>query len=183
MKGLSPFYLELYYILTAIIVFGIVDYFRLRWIPYILIFGVIAIGLVIFMLQITKKFLLNVDKGKLLKRTVGNSGDWGDVVVGLAVVVFFEFILYVMHYPYNGIINLGILAMGLLIGYTNTYDLEIYEKGIVVNGIAYYQWDEIKTKYGNKTILKIKNIPKKIVIGDLEEYKLKDKNKIDDSKR
>ena len=38
---------------------------------------------------------------------------------------------------------------------------------MVFDGIAYYDWSEIdEIKNGDKTILKIKNIPKEIVINE-----------------
>jgi hypothetical protein len=59
------------------------------------------------------------------------------------------------------------VLLPLFMGFNFEYSLliTIYEKGIVIDGIAYYEWGEVnKINNGDLTVLKIKNIPKEIIV-------------------
>jgi len=171
MKGINPLYLEICYVISAISIFWILEHFKLRWIPYLLIFWAIILSLIYIVLKINKKIILSkIDRGNPIESIKGCSIDWKNILLAFAFVVFLEFILYIIHVPYNGVIDVGIVAIGILIGLHNSYNLEIYEKGILIDGMAYYTWNEIKKitdKDKNQTILKIKGAPKNIVINKI----------------
>jgi hypothetical protein len=61
-----------------------------------------------------------------------------------------------------------IILLGFIISdFNQSYNITIYEKGVVFDGLAYYDWNEInKIDNGGKLTFKIKNIPKEIVIID-----------------
>jgi hypothetical protein len=58
------------------------------------------------------------------------------------------------------------LFFGFLIAnLKQTHHISIYENGVVIDGLAFYDWREIEKKEtDNKLILKIKGIPKEITL-------------------
>ncbi|EHP87235.1 hypothetical protein [Methanotorris formicicus] len=109
-----------------------------------------------------------IDLGKFVGRGKTKIGDWHYVLVGMSFILIGISIVYYFAYGIllRHILSSLVLFLGFLIAnLKQTHYISIYEKGVVVDGIAFYSWDEVyKKEDGDKTILKIKGIPKKLIL-------------------
>jgi hypothetical protein len=167
MKGINPFY---FYITKSIIAGSIFLLFIIGKMDITYLITSIVLLLIVMLILISheRKEILKIDKGKPIKSTKGKIGSWHYLLVGM-VVIFGGFLIIVIYPSCGNIWTMAfILLLGLIISDLNqTHYITIYENGMVFDGIAYYDWSEIdEIKNGDKTILKIKNIPKEIIINE-----------------
>ncbi len=168
MKGINPYYLYLIgntigvsFIIISVQLFGLLNVIYVIGI----VFGVIIIYLAIIFYAYSK--IKKMNTGKLIYRGTIKIGNkyyvlYGFIFVILGVIIVYYFIKGVIE----NIVYLFILFLGLLIAnLRQTHYLSIYENGVVIDGIAYYNNEEIEKKEtNNNLILKIKGFPKEICL-------------------
>ncbi|NPA62336.1 MAG: hypothetical protein GXN95_02145 [Methanococci archaeon] len=169
MKGINPFY---FYIGMALILALIV--FILLITKSILLFILLAfgslVGITLILIHISRK-ILKIDKGRLKKEVKGIFGNRVYKILGLMLVLGYAGFIYFFRTFYNGAVLFFIFIAAFTISeFYKTYKIITYEKGILIEGIAFYSWEEIEkttNKDKNQTILKIKGIPKEIIINEI----------------
>ena len=167
MKGINPFY---FYLSKGIIV-GMVflmvynDIVNFKW--AIIVAFLLIIVIVAFMTYQWKK-ISKINKGKPIKSAKGKIGSWHYILVG--IIIAFGGYLIEITYQIGSVWTMAsiLLLLGFIVSnFNQTHYITIYENGAVFEGTAYYDWNEIeKIKNGDKTIWKIKNIPKEIIINE-----------------
>jgi len=164
MKGINPLYFKL--INTATILLILVP-LMLHTVDFkTAIFVAILLGAIILIgIYYNWKKISEIDKGDIVKSVKGKIGSWHYFLVGLLLAGVGGYLIIAIN---SWIIGALIILLGYIIyNFNHTYNITIYEKGAVFDGLAYYTWDEInKIDKGSKLSFKIKNIPKEIVIVD-----------------
>jgi hypothetical protein len=114
------------------------------------------------------KKISKINKGKPIKSAKGKIGSWHYLLVG--IIIAFGGYLIEITYQIGSVWTTAsiLLLLGFIVSnFNQTHYITIYENGAVFEGTAYYDWNEIeKIKNGDKTIWKIKNIPKEIIINE-----------------
>lgn len=120
-------------------------------------------AVILIVLYYNWKKISKINKGKIIKSVKGKIGNSYYLLVGLLLAGIGGYLTIKISWAMAFIIGLG-----FIISYFHqSYNITIYEKGILFDGISYYTWNEIdKISKGGKTLFKIKNIPKEIVILD-----------------
>ncbi|XRO76332.1 hypothetical protein ACO3VM_05975 [Methanocaldococcus sp. 10A] len=168
MRGINPYYLYLIgngFVFTLIVIsMQLLGMLRVIYVIGI-VFGIAIIYLAIIFYSYSK--VRKINTGKLIYRGTIKIGNWHHILFGLVFVLLGIFIIYYFVKGMMAIIlSSFILFLGFLISnLKQTHYLSIYENGVVVDGIAFYNYGEIEKKEtNNKLILKIKGIPKEIVL-------------------
>ena len=168
MKGINPYYLYAVgsSFLLAVMFFLLAIVGKSSPIYSIgIIFGVFAIYFVI--MQYTSSKLRKINTGRLIYRGTVKIGGWHHILLGLIfILVGFLIVYYFAKGGISIILASFILFFGFLIAnLKQTHNISIYENGVVIDGIAFYDWREVEKKEtDNKLILKIKGIPKEIAL-------------------
>jgi len=169
MKGINPFY---FYLTKGIGIAGLVFlplYAHIVDFKSAIVVGLLLIIIYTVFITYWWKKISKINKGKIIKSTKGKIGSWHYLLFGMAII--FGGLLIEITYRIGDIwIMAFILLLGFIVSnFNQTHYIAIYENGAVFDGTAYYDWNEIEEiKNGNKTIWKIKNIPKEIVINEIK---------------
>ncbi|MFU8652643.1 hypothetical protein [Methanotorris formicicus] len=116
------------------------------------------------------KSIKKMDKGNFLKEMEVKFYDSKIRIIWVVLLILFFVLTKIYVSPdnlFSVLICSGIVALeiGIYIILTQELKIEVYEKGILVNGIKFYSWKELKIKEKDgKRILKIPYIPKEITI-------------------
>jgi len=173
MKGINPYYLYTVgsSFLLAVMFFLLTIVGKLSFIYSIgIIFGLFIVYFVI--IQYTSSKLRKINTGRLIYRGVVKIGSWHHILLGLIFILVGFLIVYNFTKGRISIIlSSFILFFGFLIAnLRQTHYISIYENGVVIDGIAFYDWREVKKKEtDNKLILKIKGIPKEIALDKISD--------------
>ena len=169
MRGINPYCLYLVgNSLVFTLIFVSMQLFKMMNLIYVIgiVLGIAIVYLAIMFYAYSK--IRKINKGKLIYRGTIKIGNWYHILFGL-VFIFLGF--FIIYYFVKGritsiILSSFILFLGFLISnLKQTHYLSIYENGVVIDGIAFYNNEEIEKKETNdKLILKIRGIPKEIVL-------------------
>ncbi|ADC70044.1 conserved hypothetical protein [Methanocaldococcus sp. FS406-22] len=169
MRGINPFYFYIVPIPLIIFIIVSITIFKSIFLPISIVFGSLLV--ITLILMHNQKKLLKVDKGTFKKEVKGKMGSWIYFIFGLVLILIFTYVAYFFRVPYANYLMFLILATGLVISELHrTLHIKIYEKGILIEGMAFCSWEEIEKvvdENKNITILKIKGIPKKITINEI----------------
>ena len=169
MKGINPYYLYTVgsSFLLAVMFFLLTIVGKLSPIHLIgIIFGLFIVYFAL--MQYTSSKLRKINTGRLIYRGTVKVGGWHHIVLGL-VFIFVGFLI-VYYFTKGGMVSVILASFILFFGFLianlkQTHHISIYENGVVIDGLAFYDWREVEKKEtDNKLILKIKGIPKEITL-------------------
>lgn len=143
MKGINPFY---FYIGMALILASIVSILLIT--KSILLFILLAfgslVGITLILIYISRK-ILKIDKGRLKKEVKRIFGNRVYKILRLMLVLGYAGFIYFSGTFYNSAVLFFIFIVAFTISeFYKTYRIRIYEKGILIEGIAFYSWEEIE---------------------------------------
>ena len=169
MRGVNPYYTYQIKGVAIWIIFLLFYLIKVLTFKYVAIVAFLLIAGIFAFMGYEWKKISKINKGKIIKSTKGKIGSWHYLLFGMAII--FGGLLIEITYRIEDIwIMAFILLLGFIVSnFNQTHYITIYENGAVFDGTAYYDWNEIEEiKNGNKTIWKIKNIPKEIVINEIK---------------
>ncbi len=165
MKGINPLYFNIIKSATILLILVPLILHSIEFKTAVII--AVVLGLILMaIIYINWKKISKIDKGKVIKSVKGKIGSWHYFLAGLLFILVGLYVIGFLNTEYTRYL----MAIVLLIGFTlsnfnQSYNITFYENGIVLDGLAFYTWDEInKLNKKGKTMFKIKNIPKEIVI-------------------
>ena len=169
MKGINPYYLYAVgsSFLLAVMFFLLTIVGELSPIHLIgIIFGLFIVYFAL--MQYTSSKLRKINTGRLIYRGVVKIGGWHHILLGLIFILVGFLIVY--YFTKGGLASVILASFILFFGFLivnlkQTHHISIYENGVVIDGLAFYDWREVEKKEtDNKLILKIKGIPKEITL-------------------
>jgi fatty acid desaturase len=160
MKGINPFY---FYLTKGIGIAGLVFlplYAHIVDFKSAIVVGLLLIIIYTVFITYWWKKISKINKGKIIKSVNGKIRSWHYLLAGLLLMAIGGYLCVAISWTMVFILLLGFIVSN----FNQTHYITIYENGAVFDGTAYYDWNEIEeTKNGNKTIWKIKNIPKIVI--------------------
>jgi len=170
---LNPYYA---YILGNSIIFAVI-YCLLGFIEklnFACLVGIITGIFILYTVPVyySYKKTKKIDKGRFIFRTKAKIGSWIYTLSGLvfiavgAYIVYYYVCYFINDFILIHILTSFILFLGFIISnLKQTHYISIYENGVVVDGFAFYDWKDVKKEeIDNKLILKIRGIPKEIIL-------------------
>ncbi|MFU8652641.1 hypothetical protein [Methanotorris formicicus] len=165
MIGMNPLILN-FIVLVSFIVLFIAVFFIMNSLVIISLTAILLISLISYVYSFIK--VESVDKGKLIhKDKISLSKLRYDsfivLILGVMIILYYKHIiptwllvaLIILDFAYRCLGNYIILKP----------PIKVYEKGIVLGSTAFYTWDELNmNEEGDKIKIKIKYIPKRIVL-------------------
>ena len=150
MRGLNPYY---FYSIGSGTLF-VVMFFLLgvaEKLGLIYQIGIFCGLFIIFIVPIlyAHSNIKKIDAGKFINRGKAKIGGWYYVLVGMSFIFIGISIVYyfVDDVLLCRVLSSLLLFLGFLIAnIKQTHYISIYEKGVVVDGIAFYSWDEVEKR-------------------------------------
>ncbi|WP_421078219.1 hypothetical protein Mjas_02515 [Methanothermococcus sp. Ax23] len=162
MKGINPLYFKLINSTTILLILVPSMLHTVDFKTAISV-AILLGAIILIVIYYNWKKISKINKGKIIKSVKGKIGNWHYLLAGLLLAGVGGYLVMAISWTMAFIILLGFIISD----FNQSYNITIYEKGVVFDGLAYYDWNEInKIDNGGKLTFKIKNIPKEIVIID-----------------